>query len=81
MKMFVTCVSLAAALWMSSISAAQAQLLSSLFNWWRPRTDPTTPTVANVPEIDASTGLLAVAAIVAVLLLVWERSRRSSKVG
>ncbi|MDZ4093551.1 MAG: VPEID-CTERM sorting domain-containing protein [Paracoccaceae bacterium] len=35
---------------------------------------PTTP--ASVPEIDASTGLLAIAAVLAVLIFVWERRRR-----
>jgi hypothetical protein len=37
------------------------------------------PSVRNpvaVPEIDASTGLLALAAIATVLLFVWERRRR-----
>jgi len=37
-------------------------------------TRPTTP--AAVPEIDGSTALLAVAAIVAVLAFSWERNRR-----
>jgi hypothetical protein len=32
--------------------------------------------VASVPEIDASTGLLAMAAVIATLLFVWERNRR-----
>ena len=35
------------------------------------------PRPVAVPEIDASSGLLAVAAVAAVLLLVWERSRRA----
>ena len=30
-----------------------------------------------VPEIDASSGLLAVAAVATILLFVWERSRRN----
>lgn len=34
--------------------------------------------VASVPEIDASTGLLALAAVAAALLFVWERRRRAS---
>lgn len=38
----------------------------------------TTP-VASVPEIDASTGLLALAATAAALLFAWERHRRMSK--
>ncbi|GGW32005.1 hypothetical protein GCM10011452_20730 [Gemmobacter lanyuensis] len=32
---------------------------------------------ASVPEIDASAGLLAVAAVAAAMLLVWERRRRA----
>lgn len=32
--------------------------------------------VASVPEIDASTGLLAIAAVLAVIAFVWERNRR-----
>ncbi len=36
----------------------------------------TTP--AAVPEIDASAGLLAVAALAIVLLFVWERRRRAA---
>ncbi|MFU8865233.1 MAG: VPEID-CTERM sorting domain-containing protein [Rhodobacterales bacterium] len=34
------------------------------------------PNVASVPEIDASTGLLAMAAVLAVIAFVWERNRR-----
>ena len=33
--------------------------------------------VRSVPEIDASTGLLALAAMAAAVLLVWERRRRA----
>ena len=32
--------------------------------------------VTSVPEIDASTGLLALAAVLAVVAFVWERNRR-----
>lgn len=32
--------------------------------------------VASVPEIDASTGILAIAAVLAVVAFVWERNRR-----
>lgn len=37
---------------------------------------PANTSVASVPEIDASTGLLALAAVLAVVALVWERNRR-----
>lgn len=33
--------------------------------------------VTSVPEIDASTGLLALAAVLAVVAFVWERNRRA----
>ena len=36
------------------------------------------PPISSVPEIDASSGLLAIAALVAVLALAWERSRRKT---
>lgn len=32
--------------------------------------------VASVPEIDASTGLLAMAAVLAIVAFMWERNRR-----
>lgn len=35
------------------------------------------PTTVSVPEIDATTGVLAVAAVLAVLAFVWERRRRT----
>ena len=34
--------------------------------------------VHSVPEIDASAGLLAIAAVLAVLAFVWERRRRAA---
>ncbi len=39
----------------------------------RPRPSPTA-----VPEIDASTGLIAVAVVAALLALAWERRRRAA---
>lgn len=36
------------------------------------------PASYSVPEIDATTGVLAVAAVLAVLAFVWERRRRAS---
>jgi hypothetical protein len=59
---------------------AQTASSSSWFwNWLRPITGGggSTPPAA-VPEIDASTGLLALAAVAAALLFVWERRRRAS---
>ena len=37
---------------------------------------PSGGSVASVPEIDASTGILAIAAVLAVVAFVWERNRR-----
>jgi hypothetical protein len=51
---------------------AQEQAVSSW--WFRPRPRPP----VTVPEIDASTGLLAVAAVLAILAFVAERRRRSA---
>ena len=34
--------------------------------------------VRSVPEIDASAGLLAIAAVLVVLAFVWERNRRAA---
>lgn len=39
--------------------------------WWHPRP------ITNVPEIDASSGILAVAAVAAILAFVVERRRRA----
>lgn len=39
-------------------------------------TTPTNVSVASVPEIDASSGLLALAAVLAVIAFTWERNRR-----
>ena len=41
--------------------------------WWNPR-----PPVTSVPEIDATTGVLAIAAVLAVLAFVVERRRRAA---
>ncbi len=43
-----------------------------------PPAPPRNP-VRQVPEIDASAGLLALAAVATVLLLLWERNRRKDK--
>ncbi|MDR5654655.1 VPEID-CTERM sorting domain-containing protein [Ruixingdingia sedimenti] len=53
-----------------------AQSLGDVLFWWLPRPRPT-PTPVSVPEIDASTGLLAAAAVLAALLFTWERRRRA----
>ena len=39
---------------------------------------PGHPHAVSVPEIDASTGLLALAAVATVMLFVWERRRRAT---
>ena len=62
--------------------AAVAQSRPSIFWWWQNNnggqiSQPTTPVnVSQVPEIDASAGLLALAAVAAAMVLVWELRRR-----
>lgn len=62
---------------MSTVPAA-AQSASWWSGWWggwsRPPREETARSA--VPEIDASTGLLALAAVGAALLLAWEINRR-----
>lgn len=71
---------------MASPGAAMAQSYSYC-SIWRPwncftsgggSTSGTPVTTTAVPEIDASAGLLAVAAVAIVLLFVWERRRRAA---
>lgn len=61
---------------LSALSALPAAAQS--WSWFSFSTTTTTTTTRAVPEIDASTGLLAVAAVLAVLAFVWERRRRKS---
>ena len=53
-----------------------ASASSALASWWLPIIFPPRPPAQSVPEIDASTGLLAAAAILAAMAFVWERNRR-----
>jgi len=55
-----------------------AQTRSWWTQWFGGGSTPSRPTPVAVPEIDASSGLLAVAAVLAVLAFVWERRRRQS---
>jgi hypothetical protein len=68
MKLFSIALSSAAAL---AVSAGP--LLAHNHFWWIVRPRP-----VRVPEIDASTGLIAVAAVAAALALAWERRRRAA---
>ena len=62
---------------LSALSLTTLPAMAQSFFWWHPTpVVPTRPTPASVPEIDASTSLLAVAAIAAAMLFVWERNRR-----
>ncbi len=65
------------------MAASAAPLYAQSWNFWDwlggnhgGSSGGTTP--ASVPEIDASAGVLAVAAVLAVLALVWERRRRKA---
>lgn len=77
MTRILTTIAGAGALVITSVGSASAATCT-LWRWWnctRP-TEPLPPT-ASVPEIDASAGLLTIAAVAAVLLIVWERRRRA----
>lgn len=65
---------------MFALSAAPALAWSQWWGqWWGTPTKPRAPApVHSVPEIDASAGLLAIAAVVVVLAFVWERNRRAA---
>ena len=64
--------SVSAALFVAMNAPLLAQTAAS--SRWTPRRPPT----VRVPEIDASVGMLAVAAVVAVLMFVYERRRRAA---
>jgi hypothetical protein len=55
----------------------------SRWSYWRDRYDGSRldrqDTYSSVPEIDAGAGLLALAAVAAAMVLVWELRRRRSK--
>lgn len=59
---------------MFAVSAAPALAWGQ---WWSHPGRGRGP-VHSVPEIDASAGLLAIAAVVAILAFVWERKRRAA---
>jgi ABC-type phosphate transport system substrate-binding protein len=72
-----TFVAATAAFAMTSVPA----MAQSWWWWWGgsrggTTTTTTTTTPASVPEIDGSTAVLAVAAILAALAFAWERNRR-----
>lgn len=65
--------------------SAVAQSRGDRWSSWRDRlsgsrtTRPDRETVSQVPEIDASAGLLALAAVAAAMVLVWELRRRKAR--
>lgn len=77
---------------LSALAAAAAALMATagpaaaqgrpawwqFWSWWggHGQVGGGASTIHAVPEIDASTGLLAVAAVLAALAFVWERRRR-----
>ena len=61
---------------LAALSLTTLPAMAQGFFWWRPT--PVPPRPASVPEIDASTSLLALAAIGAAMLFVWERNRRNA---
>jgi hypothetical protein len=75
MTSFKTAFAAAAAFAMTSAPA----MAQSWWWWWGGSTTTTTTTTttpAAVPEIDGSTAVLAVAAVLAALAFAWERNRR-----
>ncbi len=84
-KVFVQCVA-AAATYAALAAPAHAQSYDGWRAWWREwiatwsegrgGTGGTVPASSAVPEIDASTGLLTLAAVGAALALAWEIKRR-----
>ncbi|MFP4327977.1 MAG: VPEID-CTERM sorting domain-containing protein [Paracoccaceae bacterium] len=77
---------IAGGVWLSGAAGASAQSWGSGGRWrwdgWspgRPGGDTGGTPAASVPEIDASTGLLALAAVGAGLALAWEINRRRQR--
>ncbi|MBL4813833.1 MAG: VPEID-CTERM sorting domain-containing protein [Rhodobacteraceae bacterium] len=67
----------------AAVPVAAQQASCSMWSWWScpPTVSPWPDTgygggASSVPEIDASTSLLAVAALLAVVVFVWDRNRR-----
>lgn len=83
MTRVITTLALAGSALAATVSTAAAQTHGgrcSIFSIWNcfgtGEGSGSTPPV-NVPEIDASAGLLAIAALTAVMLLAWERRSRA----
>lgn len=79
MKKFVWNAAAAASVFSMTALPAAAQSADWWSRWERRNGGGDTVTASSVPEIDASTGLLAMAAVGAALLLAWEVNRRRSK--
>lgn len=65
----------------SLLMASSAPLLAQVsYGLHRPRpgSQPVRSAVHSVPEIDASAGLLAIAAVLAITAFAWERRRRAA---
>jgi len=64
----------------SFLAATSAPLLAQVASGLhrpRPGARPVHAAVQSVPEIDASAGLLAIAAVLAIMAFAWERRRRA----
>jgi hypothetical protein len=62
-----------------TVALATAAASPALANAWRSRPPGgPRPTPSTVPEIDAATGLIALAVVAALLALAWERRRRTA---
>ena len=67
-------------LYIATMTIATLAASPALASWWRTRPrGGSNPTPSTVPEIDASTGLIAAAVVAALLALAWERRRRAPR--
>ncbi len=84
MTLLQTCKTLAISTAVFGMTSGMAMAQSySRWSSWRDRYNGSRfdrqDTYSRVPEIDASTGLLALAAVAAAMVLVWELRRRRKK--
>lgn len=76
MKKILSRIALTGSVLLVSSAPLLAQVAYGL-NRPRPGARPVRSAVYSVPEIDASAGLLAIAAVLAIMAFAWERRRRS----
>lgn len=77
MKKTISRIALTGSLLLASSAPLLAQVAHGLHRP-RPGARPVQSSIQSVPEIDASAGLLAIAAVLAIMAFAWERRRRSA---